>query len=176
MEQQCEQRVLQHAVGSIATPKIIQSTYVVVRHSEQNTGTILEPGSTIGILGGGQLGQMLAVAASRLGFICHIYTDSPESPATRVAALSVHGDYGDIKKVKAFAETVDVLTYEFENVPAKAAEAAQPVTQLRPDAKALEIAQDRLTEKTFISEVAGVPVTPFYPIEDFSNLKNTING
>ena len=77
----------------------------------------LPPGSTIGILGGGQLGQMLAMAAARLGFKCHIYSDSAGSPATLVAAHSVIGAYDDAEKVKAFAQDVDVLTYEFENVP-----------------------------------------------------------
>lgn len=129
----------------------------------------LPPGSVIGILGGGQLGQMLAMAAARLGFKCHIYSDSAESPATLVAAQTVIGAYDDAEKVKAFAKDVDVLTYEFENVPSGSAAAAEGVTCLYPGARALDVAQDRLTEKTFISETAGVPVAPFVDLEKLSD-------
>lgn len=146
--------------------------------SPQSPGSLptgpLAPGAIIGILGGGQLGQMLALASARLGFQCHIYTDTPDSPATRVASHWVHGDYADIEAVRAFARSVDVLTYEFENVPAEAAKATLSVTELRPGAKALEIAQDRMTEKTFISETAGVPVTPFYDVKNIFDLRRTI--
>lgn len=131
----------------------------------------LPPGSTIGILGGGQLGQMLAIAAARLGFVCHIYSDSEGSPATGVAARSVIGGYADHAKIEAFAKTVDVLTYEFENVPAQSAKISEGVTILRPGARALDTAQDRLTEKTFISETAGVPVTPFMDIKTLDDLR-----
>ncbi|MGJ8563895.1 MAG: 5-(carboxyamino)imidazole ribonucleotide synthase [Alphaproteobacteria bacterium] len=134
----------------------------------------LPPGGVIGILGGGQLGQMLALAATRLGFHCHIYTDTERSPAARVAAHTVHGSYDDIDKVRAFASDVDVLTYEFENVPAKTAEATQSVTKLRPGANALETAQDRMTEKTFIRETANVPVTPFHPVNTIFDLRRIL--
>lgn len=136
--------------------------------------TPLPPGSVIGILGGGQLGQMLAMAAARLGFKCHIYSDSAGSPATQVAAQTVIGDYDDHKKIAEFAKHVDVLTYEFENVPAGSAKVAEDITLLRPGAKALDVAQDRMTEKTFISETAGVPVTPFYGVKNIFDLKRTL--
>ncbi len=131
----------------------------------------LAPGAIIGILGGGQLGQMLALAASRLGFMCHVYTDRPGSPASHVAAHVEVGDYDDQDKVKAFARGVDVLTYEFENVPALTAKSAENLTRLRPGAFALDVAQDRLTEKTFISETAKVPVTPFHPVDTLGDLR-----
>ncbi len=134
----------------------------------------LPPGSVIGILGGGQLGQMLAIAAARLGFRCHVYSDNPDTPATRVAAYSEFGDYGDCEKVRVFAKNVDVLTYEFENVPAQSAKAAESVTRLYPGSNALDTAQDRLTEKTFISKTAGVPVTPFYDIKTVSDVKQLL--
>ncbi len=123
----------------------------------------LPPGSTIGILGGGQLGRMLAMAAARLGLRCHIYSDH-SGPAFDVAAASTLGAYDDLDTVRRFAETVDVVTYEFENVPCATAKAAAQVKPVRPGVKALEVAQDRLVEKTFISGLA-IPVAPFAPVD-----------
>ena len=123
----------------------------------------LPPGSTIGILGGGQLGRMLSLAAARLGLKCHIYSDVPGG-ACDVAAASTIGPFEDTARIRAFAEGVDVVTYEFENVPLAAAAAAEAVTPVRPGPKALAIAQDRLEEKTFISGL-GIPVAPFAPVD-----------
>ena len=123
----------------------------------------LPPGSTIGIMGGGQLGRMLAVAASRLGFKCHIYSDAP-GPACDVAAAVTIGGFDDEAKLESFARSVDAVTYEFENVPLAAAAIAERLKPLRPGSKALEVAQDRLIEKTFISSV-GLPVAPFAAID-----------
>lgn len=128
----------------------------------------LLPGSTIGILGSGQLGRMLAMAAARLGFRCHVYADAP-GPAFDVAVRSTVGPYDDAAAIRAFAESVSVVTYEFENVPLSAASAAALCAPLRPGAKALEIAQDRLIEKTFIADL-GIAVAPFAAVsraEDF---------
>jgi 5-(carboxyamino)imidazole ribonucleotide synthase len=119
----------------------------------------LLPGSTIGILGSGQLGRMLAMAAARLGFRCHIYGDSA-GPAFDVAVTSTVGAYDDAAAISAFAQGVSVVTYEFENVPLAAAAAAALKAPLRPGVKALEIAQDRLIEKSFVSDL-GIPVAPF---------------
>lgn len=119
-------------------------------------------GSTIGILGSGQLGRMLAMAAARLGFRCHIYADT-SGPAFDVAAKSTVGAYDDIAAIAAFARDVAAVTYEFENVPLAAASAAARHAPLRPGAKALEIAQDRLIEKSFIAEL-GIPVPAFAPV------------
>ncbi len=125
--------------------------------------TVLPPGSTIGILGGGQLGRMLAMAAARLGLRCHIYSDH-SGPAFDVAAAATVGAYDDLDAVRRFAETVDVVTYEFENVPCATAEAAARIKPVRPGVKALEVAQDRLVEKRFISAL-GIPVAPFAPVD-----------
>lgn len=129
----------------------------------------LLPGSTIGILGSGQLGRMLAMAAARLGFRCHVYGDTA-GPAFDVAVQSTVGAYEDAAAIGAFAQSVSVVTYEFENVPLAAAAAAAQKAPLRPGAKALEIAQDRLVEKSFISSL-GIPVAPFAPVsspQDFA--------
>lgn len=126
--------------------------------------TAIPPGSTIGILGGGQLGRMLSQAAARLGLKCRIYTDVP-GPACDVAVASTIGPFEDTGKIRAFAEAVDVVTYEFENVPLAAAAAAEAVAPVRPGPKALAVAQDRLEEKTFVSAL-GIPVAPFAPVDD----------
>lgn len=128
----------------------------------------LPPGSTIGILGGGQLGRMLAMAAARLGLKCHIYSDT-SGPAFDVAAKSTVGAYEDLAAVRRFAEGVDVVTYEFENVPCETARAAEAVTPVRPGVKALEVAQDRLVEKQFIAAL-GIPVAPFADIDSDASL------
>lgn len=125
--------------------------------------TALPPGSTIGILGGGQLGRMMSLAAGRLGLKCHIYSDV-WGPACDFAAASTIAPYEDTAKIRAFAEAVDVVTYEFENVPLEAAAAAEAVAPVRPGPKALEVAQDRLTEKTFIRDL-GIPVAPFADVD-----------
>jgi 5-(carboxyamino)imidazole ribonucleotide synthase len=121
------------------------------------------PGSTIGILGGGQLGRMLALSAARLGFKCHIYNDV-DGPAFQVAAATTLGAFDDLAKLKQFAASVDVVTYEFENVPLAAAAAAQAVKPVRPGPKALRYSQDRLDEKLFISRL-GIPVAPFAGVD-----------
>ena len=125
--------------------------------------TALSPGSTIGILGGGQLGRMLSLAAAQLGLKCHIYSDVPGG-ACDVAAASTIGPFEDTARIRAFAEGVDVVTYEFENVPLEAAAAAEAVAPVRPGPKALAVAQDRLEEKTFISGL-GIPVAPFAAVD-----------
>lgn len=129
----------------------------------------LLPGSTIGILGSGQLGRMLAMAAARLGFRCHVYGDTP-GPAFDVSVRSTVGAYEDAAAIRAFAESVSVVTYEFENVPLAAVSAAGLSAPLRPGAKALEIAQDRLIEKTFISDL-GIAVAPFAAVSSPADFK-----
>ena len=124
----------------------------------------LPPGSRIGILGGGQLGRMLALAAARLGFICHIYSDVPDAPAAQVAASLTIGRYDDIEELRRFAETIDVVTYEFENVPVAAAEMLSAIKPVSPPPRALEVAQDRLVEKQFITDL-GIPVAPFLDLD-----------
>ncbi len=123
----------------------------------------LKLGATIGILGGGQLGRMLSLAASRLGFKTHIYCPDKDSPAFEVTPHKTIAAYDDRAALEKFAALVDVVTYEFENVPAGTAEILASLKPLRPGANALAISQDRLAEKTFIGNL-GIPVAPHRPI------------
>lgn len=126
----------------------------------------LAPGSTIGILGGGQLGRMLALAASRLGFDVAILTPEEDSPASRVAKTCFVADYSDPEALKALDAASDVVTYEFENVPAEAVERLIALgAQVAPGPRALAVAQDRVAEKTFMAE-AGVETVAFAPADD----------
>ncbi|NVJ99750.1 MAG: 5-(carboxyamino)imidazole ribonucleotide synthase [Alphaproteobacteria bacterium] len=126
--------------------------------------TQIKPGSKIGILGGGQLGRMLAMAASQLGYRCHIFCPDVRSPAFHVAADFTIAEYGNEDALREFAESVDVATYEFENVPARTAEIVAQETILRPGAKALEVSQDRLVEKDFLNS-CGVKTAPYKAFE-----------
>jgi len=134
----------------------------------------LPPGSIIGILGGGQLGRMLSLAASRLGFQCHIYDPAWAGPAARVSRFETNAEYENIEAVLGFAKACDVVTYEFENVPALTAKTAASTKYLRPNARALNVAQDRLTEKTFIQDRAKVPVALFEPVNSVHELKRAV--
>jgi 5-(carboxyamino)imidazole ribonucleotide synthase len=122
----------------------------------------LSPGATIGILGGGQLGRMLAMAAAQLGMQCHIYCPDPDSPAFEVAGLRTVASYEDEEALAVFARSVDVVTYEFENVPAATAALLARHVSVAPDPAILEITQDRLTEKSFIRK-QGLHVADFAP-------------
>ena len=128
--------------------------------SDRTVTRPLSPGSTIGILGGGQLARMLALAAARLGLRTHVYSDDPESPAFDVTGRATHGSYTDLPHLETFAREVDVVTYEFENVPVDAARHLARLVGVRPGARALEVAQDRLVEKRFIADL-GIAVAPF---------------
>ncbi|HEX4348365.1 MAG TPA: 5-(carboxyamino)imidazole ribonucleotide synthase [Vicinamibacterales bacterium] len=121
------------------------------------------PGSTIGILGGGQLGRMFAMAARRLGYRVHTFAPEGDTPTGQVADVEVQASYDDLDEIRAFARAVDVVTFEFENVPAAAAAAAAEQTVVRPNGRALEVAQHRVREKTFLA-AHGFPVTPFAPV------------
>ncbi len=126
-------------------------------------------GATIGILGGGQLGRMLSLAASRLGFKTHIYCPDPDSPAFEVTPHKTVAAYDDRDALARFAAAVDVITYEFENVPSGTAEFLAPLKPLRPGANALAVSQDRLVEKAFIA-AAGIPVAPHRAIRDIADV------
>ena len=132
--------------------------------------TPLPMGSTIGILGGGQLGRMLALAAARLGMKTHIYCPDPHSPAFDVTPRSTIAAYDDEAALARFAEAVDVVTYEFENVPLRTAEVLARHRPLRPGAMALGISQDRLAEKAFLS-INRIPVAPFAAVPSLEILK-----
>jgi 5-(carboxyamino)imidazole ribonucleotide synthase len=124
------------------------------------SGTVLQPQATIGILGGGQLGRMLALAAARLGFRCHVYAPSPDSPAFDVVHRVTCADYNDTEALDRFAADADAVTYEFENVPAETAMFLAARVPVLPDPNILAITQDRLTEKTFVSEL-GIGTAAF---------------
>ena len=132
------------------------------------TGAIL-PGATLGILGSGQLGRMLALAARQMGYRVAIYSPEADSPAAAVADHVVVAAYDDLEAVRKFASAVDVVTFEFENVPAATAAAAAAFAPVRPDGGVLHIAQHRLREKTFLRE-AGLPVTPFRAVASARDL------
>jgi len=125
--------------------------------------TPVPPGGTIGIVGGGQLGRMLAMAAARLGLKSCIYNDAPDAPAFLVTPQSLVAPYDDLNMLAAFADACDVVTFEFENLPAHAiAHMAEHVT-VRPGAHALAMTQDRLTEKTFVEKL-GLKTAPFFEV------------
>ena len=130
---------------------------------------MLEPGSTIGILGGGQLGRMLALAAAPLGLKCHIFAPEPDSPAFDVCAARICAAYDDEKALAAFAARVDAITYEFENVPVATVAFLEKLKPVRPGAKALRTAQDRLKEKE-LANALGAATAPFTPVNSRNDL------
>ncbi|PZQ23919.1 MAG: 5-(carboxyamino)imidazole ribonucleotide synthase [Sphingopyxis macrogoltabida] len=134
---------------------------------------MLPPGSTIGILGGGQLGRMLAVAAAQLGYRTHIYAPDAESVAADVAAQHVQAAWDDEQRLAAFAAHCDVVTYEFENVPVDTVRFLSGHVAVRPGARGLEIAQDRLAEKAFVAALGGCPA-PFAAVPDRAGLDAAI--
>ncbi|MEO1643501.1 MAG: 5-(carboxyamino)imidazole ribonucleotide synthase [Pseudomonadota bacterium] len=130
--------------------------------------------ATIGILGDGQLGRMLSVAAAKLGFNVSILGPQANSPASRVSKVSVIADYTDIDTVIAWARTCDVVTYEFENVPVETAEALTAAEIIvRPGAKPLEVAQDRVTEKFFLRD-CGIATADFAVIEQATQIETPL--
>ncbi len=130
----------------------------------------VRPGSTIGIIGGGQLGRMIAIAAAQLGYRCHVYAPEEEPPAAEVAARFTRGAFDDEEQLERFAGQVDVVTYEFENIAAGPLSAINRHSPLHPPSRALEIAQDRLDEKNFILSLGGRPA-PFAPVDDLPGLE-----
>lgn len=133
----------------------------------------LPPGSTIGILGGGQLGRMLSVAAARLGYKTHIYEPAANPPAGDVAHAVTTAPYEDLAELARFAATVDVVTYEFENVPTSALDALEALRPIHPNRRALAVSQDRLSEKTFLSGI-GLGTAPFAAVGSAEDLDRAI--
>ncbi len=129
----------------------------------------LPTGATIGILGGGQLGRMLSVAASRLGFKTVIFEPGGDCPASHVANYHLQASYGDEDALRRFAESVDVITYEFENIPTSALDLLESLKPIHPNREALRISQDRLTEKTFLTGL-GLATAPFADVPDAAAL------
>lgn len=133
----------------------------------------LPQGSVIGILGGGQLGRMLSVAASRLGFRCHIYEPGANPPAGEVAHAVTTAPYEDEAALRAFAASVDVITYEFENVPTSALDLLESLKPIRPNRKALATSQDRMLEKNFLTSL-GLPTAPYAEVASAADLEAAI--
>src|SRR5579872_901708 len=119
---------------------------------------MLNPGATIGILGGGQLGRMTAMAAARLGYRVHVFATEPDSPAAQVSASETVAGWGDGEALARFAAGIDVATFEFENIPADAVRRVAALKPVMPRPEILEIAQDRLREKDFLNRI-GVATT-----------------
>ncbi|MCP4327724.1 MAG: 5-(carboxyamino)imidazole ribonucleotide synthase [Alphaproteobacteria bacterium] len=130
---------------------------------------VVAPGGTIGILGGGQLGRMTALAAARLGYRCHIYGPEADSPAMQVAATATVAAYDDRAALARFAAAVDVVTYEFENVPAASVEFLQQAVPVRPGPAPLYLAQNRLREKEFLNRY-GARTAPYRGVTGIADL------
>lgn len=135
----------------------------------------LQQGATIGILGGGQLGRMLSVAASRLGFKTHIFEPAANPPAGQVADQVTTAAYEDTGALIAFAKAVDVITFEFENIPADALDTLETIRPVLPTRNALATSQDRITEKAFLSSL-GLKVAPYANIESDADLQAALES
>lgn len=133
----------------------------------------LPTGSTIGILGGGQLGRMLSVAASRLGFKTHIFEPSQNPPAAHVADRVTTAPYEDLAALAAFAAAVDVVTYEFENIPTAALDVLEKTHPIRPNRRALAVSQDRIAEKDFLTGL-GLTTAPYAAVTTLDDLHHAI--
>ncbi len=131
--------------------------------------------STIGILGGGQLGRMLSVAASRLGYRTHIFEPGANPPAAHVADRVTTAAYDDTAALTAFADQVDIITYEFENIPTAALDLLETHCPIRPGREALRVSQDRLVEKTFLRDL-GLATAPFAPVASRDELSAALQS
>ncbi len=134
----------------------------------------LPPGACVGILGGGQLGRMLALAGARLGFDMHVYTPDTDSPAARVAASATVADWHDAPALRGLAQACDVITLEFENVPVATVDALQEFgAEVRPGARSLTVAQDRLVEKETLRAL-GLQTAAFHPVDTAAELREAL--
>lgn len=133
----------------------------------------LKPGDTIGILGGGQLGRMLALAAARLGLRCQVFSPDPDSPAFDVVMNATCAEFADVEALELFANDVDVITYEFENVPSASAMLLAARRPVLPDRKILETTQDRLAEKDFVKRL-GIGTAAYADVNSAAALRTAI--
>jgi 5-(carboxyamino)imidazole ribonucleotide synthase len=129
--------------------------------------------TTVGILGGGQLGRMLAVAASQLGLSTHVFSPETSPVAGQVASRTTQADYANFAALRAFAQSVDVITYEFENIPSQLLDGIEAHCDVLPRRNALSTSQDRLTEKTFISGL-GLATAPYANVESEADLEMAV--
>jgi 5-(carboxyamino)imidazole ribonucleotide synthase len=136
---------------------------------------ILAPGAVVGILGAGQLGRMLAMAAARLGLRSHVFAPETEAPAFDVASATTTASFEDERALARFAAAVDVITYEFENVPTACVDLLSALRPVRPGVRALSLTQDRLVEKTFLRDL-GLETAPFMAIDDAAMLERAVGA
>ncbi|TDL75107.1 5-(carboxyamino)imidazole ribonucleotide synthase [Palleronia sediminis] len=134
----------------------------------------LPPGATLGILGGGQLGRMLAMAAARLGLKTCVFEPAGDCPASHVANHHFRAAFDDAEALTRFADACDVVTFEFENIPTAALDAIERRVPIRPGREALRISQDRLTEKNWLRDL-GLAVAPFAPVDDAESLRAALD-
>jgi 5-(carboxyamino)imidazole ribonucleotide synthase len=141
-----------------------------VNHAPSSTPIrTLLPGATIGVLGSGQLGRMFAMAARRMGYLVHTFSPETDTPTGQVADVEVTASYDDLAAVRDFASRVEVVTFEFENVPAATVGALSGIVPVRPNGATLYTTQHRLREKTFL-QAAGIPITPFRRVRTHAEL------
>jgi 5-(carboxyamino)imidazole ribonucleotide synthase len=138
--------------------------------SMKNSTEPILPGSVIGVLGSGQLGRMFAIAARRMGYRVHTFSPETDTPTGQVADVEIKAHYDDLNAIRGFATAVDVVTFEFENVPSATAQAAAERAPVRPSGEILHTTQHRLREKTFLSR-HGFPVTPFKTVNSLEDLQ-----
>ncbi|HMV48085.1 MAG TPA: 5-(carboxyamino)imidazole ribonucleotide synthase [Blastocatellia bacterium] len=138
--------------------------------NKKNSAAPILPGAVIGVLGSGQLGRMFAIAARRMGYRVHTFSPETDTPTGQVADVEIKAHYDDLNAIRGFATAVDVVTFEFENVPSATAQAAAECAPVRPGGDVLHTTQHRLREKTFLSR-HGFPVTPFKTINSLEDLQ-----
>jgi 5-(carboxyamino)imidazole ribonucleotide synthase len=131
---------------------------------------MIKPGGKIGIIGGGQLGRMAALAAANLGFKVHIYTDSQNSPASHAAYKTTVASYDDASSLEKFAKSVDVVTFEFENIPYLSVQKLEENHQVHPSSKVLHVSQNRLREKDFLNSI-GIKTAPYKKVTNAVELQ-----
>ena len=134
---------------------------------------VIAPGAALGVLGGNQLGRMFAIAARRMGYKVHTFCPDDDSPAGQAADLEVTASFEDLDALRAFARGVDVVTFEFENVPIEAIDAMEALVPVRPSGVALHTAQQRAREKTFLAD-RGVPTAVFAPAATLDELWDAV--
>ena len=137
--------------------------------------SVILPGATLGVLGSGQLGRMFAIAARRLGYRVHVYSPDTDTPAGQVGDFEFTAPYEDLEQVRRFARGVDVVTFEFENVPSTTSQTCAEIVPVRPDGNVLHVTQQRLREKTFLQS-NGFPVTPFRRIQTLADLEEAVRN
>lgn len=131
------------------------------------------PGATIGVLGSGQLGRMFAMAARRMGYLVHTFSPETDTPTGQISDVEITASYEDLDAVRSFARGVDIMTFEFENIPSATLETVAEIVPVRPSGYALHTTQHRLREKKFLSE-NGFPVTPFRHVRSLDELRSAL--